>query len=79
MPVPEDIYKEDVDFTALALQFPNFAKRYVTSLCVPEHIMVVYSFYICHRGRHEDRKATGEAREVTRGYGLSMAILLTAA
>jgi 23S rRNA (adenine1618-N6)-methyltransferase len=27
LPVPRDIYTRDVDFTALALQFPDFAKR----------------------------------------------------
>ncbi|RVX75956.1 hypothetical protein B0A52_00313 [Exophiala mesophila] len=27
MPVPEDRYKTDVDFTSLALQYPEFAKR----------------------------------------------------
>ncbi|KIV97983.1 hypothetical protein PV10_01678 [Exophiala mesophila] len=27
MPVPEDIYKMDVDFTSLALKYPEFAKR----------------------------------------------------
>lgn len=29
MPVPPDIYKEDVDFTALALRYPDFAKKSV--------------------------------------------------
>ncbi|KAK5191487.1 hypothetical protein LTR92_008658 [Exophiala xenobiotica] len=27
MPAPDDIYKSDVDFTTLALQYPDFAKR----------------------------------------------------
>ncbi|KIX04091.1 uncharacterized protein Z518_07644 [Rhinocladiella mackenziei CBS 650.93] len=27
MPVPDDIYKNDVDFTTLALQYPDFAKK----------------------------------------------------
>jgi len=27
MPVPEDIYQRDVDFTALALKYPEFAKK----------------------------------------------------
>jgi 23S rRNA (adenine1618-N6)-methyltransferase len=27
LPVPRDIYKQDVDFTALALQYADFAKR----------------------------------------------------
>jgi 23S rRNA (adenine1618-N6)-methyltransferase len=27
MPAPDDLYKSDVDFTALALQYPDFAKR----------------------------------------------------
>ncbi|KIW14116.1 hypothetical protein PV08_06897 [Exophiala spinifera] len=27
MPAPDDIYRRDVDFTALALQYPDFAKR----------------------------------------------------
>ncbi|KEF57590.1 uncharacterized protein A1O9_05508 [Exophiala aquamarina CBS 119918] len=27
MPAPDDIYKNEVDFTALALQYPHFAKR----------------------------------------------------
>lgn len=29
MPVPSDIYKGDVDFTALALRYPDFAKKSV--------------------------------------------------
>jgi hypothetical protein len=29
MPAPDDIYKNEVDFTALALQYPQFAKRSV--------------------------------------------------
>lgn len=29
MPVPADIYKNDVDFALLALQYPDFAKKYV--------------------------------------------------
>lgn len=28
-PVARDIYKNDVDFTALALQYPDFAKKWV--------------------------------------------------
>jgi len=27
LPVPRDIYTRDVDFTALAIQYPDFAKR----------------------------------------------------
>ena len=30
-PVPRDIYKSDIDFTALALQYPQFAKKSVQS------------------------------------------------
>lgn len=29
MPAPDDIYKHEVDFTALALQYPQFAKRFI--------------------------------------------------
>ena len=34
VPAPRDIYASDVDFTALALQDPEFAKRYVWCVCV---------------------------------------------
>lgn len=32
MPAPDDIYQKDVDFTSLALQYPDFAKRYVMNI-----------------------------------------------
>jgi hypothetical protein len=32
MPAPDNIYEHDVDFTTLALQYPDFAKRYVPLL-----------------------------------------------
>ena len=28
MPAPANIYENDVDFTSLALRYPDFAKRY---------------------------------------------------
>jgi hypothetical protein len=31
-PAPRDIYEQDVDFAALALQDPAFAKKYFTAL-----------------------------------------------
>lgn len=34
MPVPEDIYQKDVDFTALALRYPEFAKKFAYLLNV---------------------------------------------
>jgi hypothetical protein len=34
MPAPDNIYKDDVDFTALALQYPDFANRYFLIPCV---------------------------------------------
>lgn len=29
MPAPEDNYHKDVDFTSLALRYPDFAKKFV--------------------------------------------------
>lgn len=32
MPAPDDVYKNEVDFTTLALQYPQFAKRSVSPI-----------------------------------------------
>ena len=35
MPAPANIYEKDVDFTSLALRYPEFAKKYVLGFPLP--------------------------------------------
>ena len=40
-PVSRDIYRKDVDFTVLAFQYPEFAKRYVGTGSLRDNWMVL--------------------------------------